>query len=975
MQYFNEAFKKLNDRQRQAVVTTEGPVMVLAGPGTGKTEILAVRIGHLLNQPGINSNNILCLTYSNSGVNAMKGRLSELIGGEAEKISVFTFHSFAKKLLDSNSSDFFSGRTLISDAERYMLIEKLIHDYLVPEDPGYLKPSFNSTIKKYAEIFNVIRQENLNQDSIIELANRCINDIMPLEEEYNLQNGNGFNKKGRDLAESINWFSTRIAKMYDEYEKELEKRNMFEFEHMLNEAILLLESNQNLLVRLKENYQYILVDEYQDTNLKQIAILDILTKGEVKPNIFVVGDDDQCIYRFQGASEKNFSWIRKRFNHDLCTITLNLNYRSTPVILQYAFGLIQQNDNRQPEKVHPLLSGNSKYNSATHPHPEIMTFQSADHEAYFIANMIKEKIAKGVKPPEIAVLAGTRNDYSQVGKWLNSFGIDTRINQNWDDLLKSPLGKILFNLLQFIRAREGNVYLAEGFLLQALLYKNYYAYLIQTFLQSKTEESRDFYKWLTNYDGISEKMKILLSDICILLNSKNETLSENITQILFSLATSDLSDHIDKRHIDAWFKFIVEFKNASKITSIESLAELIWYYYQNNIPIKVDLEKKNNDEAVVLSTIHGSKGLEYEHVYLIATHDKKWENKSSSRDVQVPKILNRFIVPEANSDDDFRRLLYVACTRAKINLTISHCRIFSNKPAVLTKFLHGYKNSTSVVYAEIPEFEIPTIDKDTYVLDADNELLNLIKHKITEYKLSPSALSVWERCQNEFLYNSILKIPSGSNESASFGTLFHEIMKVIGNDISIQYNQTSLNNLIDDLMVKHKYNFHSTHVEKYKAYAKYLVQSYLNAHPIIGRPFKIENTFFSEIDGRVKMKGQLDRVEMQGNTVKVIDYKTGSLRETSKPFKNENEPGTKYWRQAYMYTLLMMQNFEAAQGFKFEFHYPELKPVISVFNYEKNNAFEEFIGSVWDNIQNLRFQKSCGNKDCIYCKLDLTKIA
>lgn len=973
MPYFNEAFRKLNDRQRQAVERTEGPVMVLAGPGTGKTEILAVRIGHLLNQPGINPNNILCLTYSNAGINAMKGRLRELIGEEAENISVFTFHSFAKKLLDANSSDFFRGKTLISDAERYMLIEKLIHDYLVPEDPGYLKPSFNSTLEKYAKIFNAIRQENLNQKSIIQLADKCINQILPLEDEYNLQNGNGLNSKGRDLANSIELFSTRIAKMYDEFENEVEKRNKFEFEHMLNEAILLLKSNQDLLIRLKENYQYILVDEFQDTNIKQIAILDILTEGVDKPNIFVVGDDDQCIYRFQGASEKNFSWIRNRFHQDLCTITLDLNYRSTPVILQEAFGLIQQNDNRQPEKDHPLISGNTKYNSASQPSPEIKTFASAEQEAYFIAKEIKEKIQNGFKPSEIAVLATIRNDYVQIGQWLNTFGVETKINQNWSDLLQSPFGKSLFNLLQFIRTREGNVYLAEGFLMQFLLQQSYYPFIIEVFLRSKTEESRDFYKWLKNYEGIAEKVKNVISNLDVFLNTKNEILSEHSIQLLSSLVTNDLTNHIEQNQSEAWIKFIEDFKSASKFYTLESLSELIWYHDQNNIPIKVDLDKNKNEDAVVLSTIHGSKGLEYEQVYLITAHDNKWEKKSKKGDVNVPKILNRFIVPEANSDDDFRRLLYVACTRAKTHLTISHSRIFRNKPTVITRFLNNYRNSARIVCTEIPEFEIPTVNQDTYTLNTNKELFTLIQNKITSFEISPSALSTWERCQNEFLYNAILKIPGGSSEPASFGTLFHEIMKEVGNDISVQYNQGVLNTLIDNLMEKHKYNFHSMHVEKYNAYAKYLVKSYLTDYPIKGRSFKIEDTFHAEITGRVRIKGQLDRVEIQGNNVKVIDYKTGSSYRSFKPFQNEAEPGTKYWRQAYVYTTLMMKNFEAAQGFKFEFHFPELKPVISEFTYEQNQSFENFIVDIWDNIQQLRFQKFCGNTDCIYCKLDLTK--
>ncbi|MBM3455306.1 MAG: ATP-dependent helicase, partial [Bacteroidetes bacterium] len=343
MTKFERALEKLNDKQRNAVFSTEGPVMVLAGPGTGKTEILAVRIGNILKEMDVNPYNILCLTYSNAAVEAMRNRLTELIGETSEKINIYTFHSFCKNLLDENAANVFEGKSLISDAQRYMIIEKLIYDHLSIEDPKYLKPAFSFGIDNYVKIFNAIRQENLDQRGVLEIANKCITEVLPYEDKYLLKSGKGLKKTGIELQEKINRFANVIALMFDEYEKELEKRNKYEFEHMLNEAVILLGNNRDLLERLKINYQYILVDEFQDTNLKQIALLNILTENVEQPNVFVVGDDDQCIYRFQGASKQNFDWMRNRFNVDLKTITLDLNYRSTPVILQEAFGLIRQN--------------------------------------------------------------------------------------------------------------------------------------------------------------------------------------------------------------------------------------------------------------------------------------------------------------------------------------------------------------------------------------------------------------------------------------------------------------------------------------------------------------------------------------------------------------------------------------------------------------------------------------------------------
>ena len=973
MTNFENALKKLNAKQRDAVYNTEGPVMVLAGPGTGKTEILAVRIGHILSERDLNPYNILCLTYSNAAVEAMRKRLTELIGETSEKIGIYTFHSFCKKLLNENAAKVFDGKSLISDAQRYMIIEKLIFDHLTIEDPKYLKPSFSFGIENYVKIFNAIRQENLDQKEILDLAKKCITELLPLEEKYQLKSGKGLKKPGIELVDKINRFANVIALMYDEYEKELEKRNKYEFEHMLNEAVMLLQSNKDLLARLKENYQYILVDEFQDTNLKQVALLNTLTETVEQPNIFVVGDDDQCIYRFQGASKQNFDWMRNRFNGDLKTITLELNYRSTPVILQEAFGLIKQNENRQPEKTHPLIAGNDKYANGVHHTPSIRVFESDEQEAYFVANEIKEKIENGSYPSDFAILGKRHADYSLTQKWLNHFNIETQINKNWIDLLQTPYGRSIFNILQFIRCREGNVYLAEGFLMQSLLVKTYHTNIITAFLKSKKLRGSDFYSWLQSNSAEVQEISSFITCLDELLNSKSDVINDELLDLLSQLSKEHLMQAPTHKEMETWNEFIEQFKQTSRIKTLVGLSDLIWYHDQNQLPIKLEEKNEGNKNAVTLSTIHGSKGLEYEQVYLVATHDKLWENKSDQGKIKVPDLLNRFIVPEADSDDDMRRLLYVACTRAKSNLSVCLYRNFGTKSAELTALMNSYKNSSSVTYEEMADFTIPKRNEATYELIANEELLSLIKEKVASFEISPSSLGTWERCQNEFLYNAILKVPGTSAEVPAFGILFHEALKELAKNISIQYDKKRLSALIDLLMEKFKYNFHTTHIEKFKAYGKFLVEDYLKRFPITSKPNKIEETFHAVIGENIKIKGQLDRVEIIGNNVKVIDYKTGRSKGPLKAYINEQEPGSQYWRQAMMYSMLMVSNFKEAHGVQFEFHYPEVENSVSAFTYEENSAFLEFLSSVWSNIQELRFQQSCGNENCIYCKMDLSK--
>jgi DNA helicase-2/ATP-dependent DNA helicase PcrA len=360
---------------------------------------------------------------------------------------------------------------------------------------------------------------------------------------------------------------------------------------------------------------------------------------------------------------------------------------------------------------------------------------------------------------------------------------------------------------------------------------------------------------------------------------------------------------------------------------------------------------------------------------MVGTHDNNWENKNDQGKVKVPDLLNRFIIPEADSDDDMRRLLYVACTRAKVNLSVSSYKNHGSKIYSLTRLLSNYRSSANVIYEEIPQFDLPKLNSDTYHLTAGPELIDLIKEKVKSFEISPSSTAIWEKCQNEFLFNSILKVPGTSAEIPAFGTLFHEALRGISANSQMQTNRQFISNLIEDLMRKFQYNFHSTHIEKFKSYAKFLVEDYLRRFPISRVPNHIEETFHTELPNGARLKGQLDRVEVDGNHVKVIDYKTGRTKGSMKPYISEDDLGTQYWRQAMIYTMLMVNNFKSSSDFKFEFHYPEHKDSVLAFQYEGSPEFDAYLGSMWNSIQNLQFKKSCGNENCIYCKIDLNRMA
>lgn len=971
---FKKAIAKLNAQQSKAVQQTEGPVLVLAGPGTGKTEVLAVRIGYILEQQPINPYNILCLTFSNAGVTAMRKRLKELIGETAEQVEISTFHAFSNKLIMKNAADQLKGKSLITDAQRSMLIEKLIVDHLAPEDPTALKPASGKKISTLAGIFATLKQEGLTREEIIAHAHYCIENILPYEKEYLRQN-NELNADGRKLRDKILHFSDKISAMYEAYCNELENRDKIEFEDMLAEAIILLQSNPQLLASQRENYLYILVDEFQDTNKKQIALLDLLVSGNMEPNLFVVGDDDQCIYRFQGASSLNFDWMRKKFHGNLQTIVLDTNYRSTAVLLQEAFGLIRRNANRQPEKEQALIAGNSRYEEMDPILPTFRSYENAEQEACAIAKQIAEQLNNGKKAEEIAILARRHYDLEPIKKWLPLYNIAWQSNQNTSNLLNGLYGQTLFYLLLFIKNQDNIGYNAAGFFTQLMLLKSNAngAALVKAFLKSRNEKNYNLYEWLKHQPHEIEYFKEMVESIDELLSVRDQQVNERMLDLMDTAVWCGLGIDLLEEEKRSWRAFVQSFLETDKYKTLSSLGDLLWYHDQQKITIKVESNEQTlDDDAVVLSTIHGSKGLQYDTVYVIACHNKNWEDRDDRGSVKVPDLLNRYISPEADSEDDMRKLIYVACTRAETELHVSmHRRNASDKEISMTTLLNGFGLHSNVELEIVEEFELPEIVCDNYSVKVDEELMKLIKQKVESFEISPTSTGTWCKCQNEFFFTQVLKIGGFFNEAASFGTVVHNVLQGYASNPNRDLIPGLINQLIDQEINKQKHLFHSTHIDKYKRYAQWLIPHYLSSNPITSTPEHIEAELHAVIDGDVKIKGKLDRIDVDGDLIKVVDYKTGRYKETLKPFVSIEEPGTQYWRQAMIYSMLIRENFNKNSSISFEFHYPEIEQGIYSFHEPEQEGFNNWLKEIWESTKSLTFNQACDDPGCVYCAAKL----
>ena len=347
---FSEEYKKLNDQQRKAVDTIEGPVMVIAGPGTGKTQILAARIGKILLDTDVLPENILCLTYTDAGTIAMRKRLVQFIGADAYKVNIYTFHAFCNDVIQDNLPLFEkTSLDAISELESIQLFKTLIDSFPKNHPLKRYRGDVYFEINNLKSLFSAMKREGWTPAFINQKIDEYITDL-PNRDEYVAKRAVATFKKGDIRVDKIEEEKEKMEKLrsavaeFDNYQNLMRKQNRYDFDDMINWVIKAFEENKNLLANYQEKFQYILVDEFQDTNVLQYRWLSLLAgRGEEGgASLFCVGDDDQSIYRFRGAEVGNM----RDFERDFCVesvIRLEQNYRSHGNILDAANALIANN--------------------------------------------------------------------------------------------------------------------------------------------------------------------------------------------------------------------------------------------------------------------------------------------------------------------------------------------------------------------------------------------------------------------------------------------------------------------------------------------------------------------------------------------------------------------------------------------------------------------------------------------------------
>ena len=607
-------YDTLNEKQRQAVMQTEGPVLILAGAGSGKTRVLTHRVAYLIDRAGVAPYHILAITFTNKAAGEMRERVDKIVGFGAEQIWVSTFHSTCVRIL-----------------RRY--IDRLGFDnHFTIYDTDDQKGIMKEVCKKLQ-----IDTKMLKERTILNAISSAKDELID-PQEYEMQNGFDYN-------------GSRIAKAYREYQETLKKNNALDFDDLIMKTVELFKADAQVLASYQDRFRYIMVDEYQDTNTAQFELIRLL--ADKHKNLCVVGDDDQSIYKFRGANIRNILDFEKVYP-DAFVVKLEQNYRSTQMVLDAANAVIKNNRGRKEKALWTDKAEGARIG--------FRQFDTAYEEAEYIAGDVARKKRKGqVSYGDCAVLYRTNAQARLLEERFIMEGIPYDVVGGTNFYSRREIKDVLAYLKTIDNGRDD---VAVKRIINVPR-RGIGAATIVRVQEYADERNISFFDALTEADQImaigrsASKLKPFVTMIQS-FRSKQEFYSlEELVKDVLDL-TGYLKELEESDEEDA----------ADRVENIEELVSKVVAYEQENdeptlsgfleeVALVADIDRVDGGDRVLLMTLHSAKGLEFRHVYLAGMEDGVFPSYMTVTSDDPMEI------------EEERRLAYVGITRAKEELTLT----------------------------------------------------------------------------------------------------------------------------------------------------------------------------------------------------------------------------------------------------------------------------------------------------------------
>lgn len=981
---FEVAYRRLNDEQRKAVDTIEGPVMVIAGPGTGKTEVLTMRIANILKKTDIPPDGILALTFTESGVVSMRKRLADIIGAPAYQVAISTFHGFANNVIKNYPDKFpeIIGSTSITDIDQIRILRDIIDttafDHLKPFGDKYYY------LKHILGAINELKRQGVSPEdfrTITAEEKRAFESINDLYYEKGAHKGK---MKGayKDILKHIER-NCELVLAYEKYQATLRAAKQYDYSDMIMFVMIALEKDEDLRFMLQETYLYFLVDEHQDTNDAQNKIIELLASFHKNPNLFVVGDEMQAIFRFQGASIANFYHFKKIYEN-VVLISLCNNYRSTQTILDAAQAVCPRNV--------PLVAKSGHSESPAF----LVSLTSPEVEYYFVAQKIKELINNGNAPEEIAVLYRENRDAAPLARMLEKCGIPHNIESEQDVLNDEDIRKLRC-ILKAIQKFGSDPELFELLHVDFLGIAPLDSYKLSNFVREKRTSAYNIMKSdrLLVDAGVEETNKFV--DLFNKLSKWNKDSKNMGATTAFEIIVRESGflvhilnhpsavEKIAKLH--ALFEHLKSRVENKKNYTLSDFFDYLDLVDEQDVSIKT-ADASPLSGRIRLMTAHRSKGQEFEYVFIMNAIDGKWGSRHRSEHLRLPRGIYKTletVESKLDDDNDERNLFYVALTRAQKEIYISYSKTNRDgREQLPTQFIYEMKEGL------LSSFDVSRFEEEFAMHRElefgsnqcaapgikDKEFLNAL---FVKQGLSATALDNYITCPWKYFYVNLIRIPQAQNKHLLYGTAVHEALKDFF-DLRTkgeEAGKTYLENRFEDALTHQaieECDFEAT-LEKGKIALADWYDFYHSKWP--QRALTELRIAGIELEPGVLINGKLDKIEFldESNRVNVVDYKTGKPKSRNVIEGNTKNSDGNYKRQLVFYNLLLnkLEKYKMISG---EIDFIEAddagkfhKESFSI-NSEEVVELEQEIIRISHEIQELSFwDKFCEDVDCRYCEL------
>ncbi len=1010
---FEEALLSLNANQRRAVDQLEGPVLVVAGPGTGKTQLLAARIGRILQLTDTQPANILCLTFSDAGAMAMRQRLLSLIGPEAHRLPVYTFHAFCNRVVQENLQLF--NRTELqplSELERVDIMRELL-DGCKPGSP--LRAGIHSNYfyeKHLAALFALMKSENWTPDYMSAQIDRYL-ESLPGRPEFVYQVNSGPHKKGDlkpariDSARKAMELLRSAAALLPAYQEKLRLANRYDYNDMISWVIRAFQSYEWLLRNYQEQFLYILCDEFQDTNGAQYEILKLLTGYWDNPNIFLVGDDDQSVYEFQGARLRNLTDFYTRYEAVLTTVVLTDNYRSGQPLLDAAGRLIQLNTRRIGQQLAQL--GMEKMLTACRAGSDdfvlqLRVYPTRLQELSAVADALAARRVAGVDWHRMAVIYAVHRQADDLQRLLRQRGIPYR-SRRPVNVLEAVAVRQLRELLMYVALEAAQPGSGEGSLFRLLHFRCLRllpADLAALALHraAADEALPPWRQWLqagqwpagvqqpaalTAVAAWLEEMIGQVYDLPLprlveqainrsgLLRQAAEG-PEAHTALLLLKTVADLAGEASARRPDLGLREWLD-----SLTRME----------ENGILLPAEQDDYQTG-GVQLLTAHSAKGLEFDTVCLLDATAAFWDPGSRARGLQFSLPDTITFSAEEDALEARRRLFYVAMTRAENALFISYAtHADDGKPLERSQFVEELIAEAGL---EPVAVSLPVAERQEVLLGllqpaAPGMLLPLPREAVSAllagFRLSPAALERYLNCPLAFFYETVLKAPRLPSSPAAYGSALHEALQWLFNQMmahpgKIFPTATELSARFARALQRQRGSIPLQKFDELLTEGASLLQAYyqqqLEQWPRqVRTEWQLRNV---ELRG-VPLTGIIDRFDwLEGQGGRVVDYKSGKRQERKLARPTARNPqGGSYWRQLTFYKLLADQWLQfsgrSVSSGAIAYLQPNWKGVfeedVIELSSEDTHALEDILVTTYRRITEEQAFPGCGQPHCAWC--------